>query len=258
VTGKTAAEAEEILRDRGFEVETETRTRPDEDAGKVIGQSPSGEEAKRGSKVEITVGKAAPDEKKSASGDNPSDEPATDEDPSPGYSLIQDPSGGLTVEIPEAWTVLKGADSEYPGIEVKNWSSVAGEDLTSSITATPNLGDWHDLDPPVSGTYMVASRTLAQAYTDDELIYSTLYAGQAGNCEEGPTEPFQRSSLSGKMQTWHDCRGQGITNFIVVAYPDGRECVAVVQARLASEADRDAIEHLLDTFEVDCAKVSDA
>lgn len=175
--------------------------------------------------------------------------------PASGYNLIEDPSGGLSLEVPVGWTVLTGADSEYPGIQVRNWSSLAGEDITSSITATPNLGDWHDLEPPASGTYVVASRALAQAYTDDELIYSTLYAGQAENCEEGPSEPFQSSSLSGKMQTWQNCRGQGVTNYVVTASPEDRQCVGVLQARLADEADSEAIEHILDTLEVDCGYV---
>jgi serine/threonine protein kinase len=189
--------------------------------------------------------------------ENPPRDPLeTTSEPAPGYNLIEDPSGGLSLEVPVGWTVLTGADSEYPGIQVRNWSSVAGEDLTSSITATPNLGDWHDLDPPAPGAYVVASKTLAQAYTDEELIYSTLYAGQAENCEDGSSKAFQSSPLSGKMQTWQNCRGQDITNYIVAAHPEDRECVAVLQARLTDEADRRAIEHILDTLEVDCGRVS--
>ena len=187
---------------------------------------------------------------------SPRDSLETTSGPAPGYNLIEDPSGRLSLEVPVGWTVLTGADSEYPGIQVRNWSSVAGEDLTSSITATPNLGDWHDLDPPAPGAYVVASKTLAQTYTDDELIYSTLYAGQAENCEDGSSEAFQRPPLSGKMQTWQNCRGQGVTNYIVAAHPENRECVAVLQARLTDEADREALEHILDTLEVDCGRVS--
>ena len=185
----------------------------------------------------------------------PRDSFETSSGPASGYNLIEDPSGGLSLEVPVGWTVLIGVDSEYPGIQVRNWSSHLGEDITSSITATPNLQDWHDLDPPASGTYVVASRKLAQAYTDDELLYSTLYAGQAEICEEGSSESFRRSSLSGKMQTWQNCREQGITNFIVTGAPEGRECVAVLQARLTDEADREAIEHILDTLEVDCGRI---
>ncbi len=189
------------------------------------------------------------------SGSPPRASPETTSGPAPDYNVVEDPTGGLKVEVPKDWTVLTGADSEYPGIQARNWSSLAGEDITSSITATPNLGNWHDLDPPASGTYVVASRALAQAYTDDELIYSTLYAGQAENCEEGPSEAFRRSSLSGKMQTWQNCRGQGITNYVLAAAPEDRGCVAVLLARLADEADREAIQHILDTLEVDCGLV---
>jgi len=64
--------------------------------------------------------------------------------------------------------------------------------------------------------------------------------------------------MSGKMQTWYNCRGQGITNFIVALHPEGRECVAVLQARRAKQADREAIEHVLDTFKVDCDEIAKA
>ena len=43
-----------------------------------------------------------------------------------------------------------------------------------------------------------------------------------------------------------------MTSFTVAAAPEGRECVVVLGAKVASEADRKAIEHILDTFEVDC------
>lgn len=250
VTGKTAAQAEEILRDRGFEVETETRTRPDEDAGKVIGQSPSGEEAKKGSTVEITVGKAAPDEEKPAS-----DEPASDEGPPPGYSSVQDPTGSLTLEVPSNWGVETGEDSEAEGGEF-SWSYYAGEYLTSSITTASSLDAWYAQE--ATGAYVVASENLAREHTDYELTHYLLFMPKSENCTAGPYEDVDRPGYSGKIRTWYDCGVTGMTTFSAVAAPEGRDCVVVLSLRLASEADRDAIEHLLDTFEVDCAKVADA
>src|SRR5215212_1990506 len=165
VVGKPRNQAEKVLKSDGFNLEVRMRQSSMVDAGNVVQQSPSGgDEAKRGSEVAITIGEAPPSQKK------PTLEEAAQ--PAPGYDLIQDPTGGLEVEAPADWTVLKGSDSEYPGLPVTNWSSWADEDIISSITATPNITDWHDLDPPVSGAYIVASRVLAQQYTDDELIYS--------------------------------------------------------------------------------------
>jgi hypothetical protein len=237
VVGKSRSEAEETLKSAGFEVKTEARESSDEDAGKVIEQSPSGGEAEHGSTVAIAIGEGPK--------------------PAPGYNLIQDPSGGLTVEVPDGWEALTGAASEQPpGLKVKSWSAFADVDIASSITATPDLETWHDLSEPVPGTYIVASRALAQRYTDDQMIYSGPFAGMADNCTAGPSKDFDRPPLSGKMQTWYNCRGQGITNLLVSAAPEGRECVVFVQVRMISKADRAAAQHIFDTLRVDCGGIA--
>jgi eukaryotic-like serine/threonine-protein kinase len=57
VKGMTEQAARQRLIEAGFEVGVQRRESPEEDSGKVIGQSvPGGEEAKRGSKVLLTVG----------------------------------------------------------------------------------------------------------------------------------------------------------------------------------------------------------
>jgi len=57
VEGMTDRAARQSLTEVGFEVGVHRRESPEEDTGKVIGQSiPSGKEAKRGSKVLLTVG----------------------------------------------------------------------------------------------------------------------------------------------------------------------------------------------------------
>jgi hypothetical protein len=58
------------------------------------------------------------------------------------------------------------------------------------------------------------------------------------------------------MQTWYNCRGLGITNFVVSAAPEGRECVVVLQARLGNKGDREAIQRMLDTVNVDCGQIA--
>jgi hypothetical protein len=57
------------------------------------------------------------------------------------------------------------------------------------------------------------------------------------------------------MQTWYSCTNFDSTSYVVAAAPEGRECVVVLGAKIApgaGEADREAVHHLLDTFEIDC------
>jgi len=69
-----------------------------------------------------------------------------------------------------------------------------------------------------------------------------------------PTRAFP--PYSGKIQTWHDCGQDGATTYAVVAAPEGRECVAVFDMRVSDEAHREAVQHILDSFKLDCSKVT--
>jgi hypothetical protein len=152
----------------------------------------------------------------------------------------------------QSWGVETGADSEKEG---GAWSQYAGELLISSITTASSLEAWYSTGD-VSGAYIVASKALAQRYTNDELIHSLLFKGKDSNCTPGPYEDYNRPPYSGKIQTWYDCGLGSATSYTLAAAPEGRECVVVLDARIASSADREEVEHLIDTFEVDCGRVT--
>jgi hypothetical protein len=180
----------------------------------------------------------------------------------PGYSLVEDPSGALSVEVPPSWSSETGADSEKEA-DAGTWSYYAGEYLSASITTATSLDAWYVVPGSVqaSGAYLVASETLAKRYTDDELIYSLLNQKRATNCTAGPSQNLDRPPYSGKVQAWFDCNGTGSTSYSFAAAPEGRACVVVGGARVdqgASEADREAVEHIVDSFEVDCGSLPPA
>ena len=80
----------------------------------------------------------------------------------------------------------------------------------------------------VPGTYLLASRELAQRYTDDLLVVSGAN-GYSDSCERGASE-----------------------DFTLDAAPEDRERVVVAQNPTHNEADREVAQHVLDTFEADC------
>lgn len=178
--------------------------------------------------------------------------PSEAPDPAPGYDLIETPDGSLSAEVPPGWEVEVGADSEKTG-GPNSWSYQAGEYLYSSITTAPNLDAWYSTG--TSGAYFVASRALAQ-YSDYELTNSLFNAGKNESCTVGPYKDYNRPPLSGKLQTWYECGVDGATVYTLAAAPESRECVVALNARVSEEADREAIEHLVDTVEVDCARVT--
>ena len=274
LVGMTLASAEDRAGD-DFELEIDRKFSETASEDSVMSQDPDpGEQISEGSTLSLIVSSGPPEEApaneqqtKEEEGAQPRPDGAETADqrpsngeasgPAPGYKQIQDPTGGLAIEVPLGWQTLTGEASEYPLETWENWSTHEAINITSSITATPDIETWYNLEPPVSGAYVVASKALAQRYTDDGLIYSGLFAPLANKCTAGPSANFDRPPYSGKMQRWDDCRGQGITNFLVAAAPEGRECVVFLQVRTASEADYEAAQHILDTFDVDCGEIAE-
>lgn len=184
------------------------------------------------------------------------EEPSAEErsEPVPRYNLVRTPDGGLTAEVPPSWGIETGENSEKEGTGTDTWSYHVGEYLTSSITTAPNLDAWYSTG--ASGAYFVASRSLAQ-YSDYDLTHSFVNAGKSETCAEtGPYADYDRPSLSGKLQAWYGCGAGGATVYALAAYPEGRECVVALSARISDEADREAVQHLVDTVRVDCDLVT--
>jgi hypothetical protein len=131
-----------------------------------------------------------------------------------------------------------------------------GEYLPSSITTAPSLEVWYGGQEGSSGAYFVASKALAQ-YSDYYLTHSLFNARKSEVCASaGPYEDYDRRPYSGKLQTWYGCGVDGATVYTLAVAPEGRECVVALSARISDEADRKAIQHLVDTVEVDCGRVS--
>ena len=172
----------------------------------------------------------------------------------PAYREVSDEAGALSVEIPSGWKVITGEDSEAGS----GWSSFADESVGSSITASTDLHAWHNTSG-VPGIYIVASRKLAQKYTDDELVESGPNDFFFSSCEPGARQDFDRSPYSGKMQTWRNCEGNSKANFLTLAAaPEGRECVVLLQIGMYGQTDVESGQRILDTFEADCGLVPSA
>src|SRR5215212_9033960 len=159
----------------------------------------------------------------------------------------------MTEEDRPGWGVETGEDSEKEAGS-NTWSYFAGEYLTSSITTAPDLEVWYG-EQGSSGAYFVASKALAQ-YSDYELTHSLFNANKSAICTVGSYEDYDRPPYSGKMQTWENCNLDAATVYTLAASPEGRECVVALTARVSKEADREAVRHLIDTFEVDCGRVT--
>jgi hypothetical protein len=230
VVGLLQDQAEETLRNAGFEVETERRQSSLKDKGMVIEQSPSaGTGAEENSPVSITVGEGRPE-------------------PEPGYALVENDSGNLSVEVPSGWSEhTTGKDGTLEGADAE-----AGEGVGPAITASTDI-ETFESSGGVPGMYILASRELASEYDEDELATSGF--NERPNCDVVARDDLDRSPYSGRLVSW-SCDTNGSTPYTLAAAPEGHECVVMLQVTAYSEADRESARHILDTFEADCGRIT--
>ena len=126
------------------------------------------------------------------------------------------------------------------------------------MTAVNDLYSWRNGTPGHLGVYMVASKALAQKYTDDELV-ALGPNDYSASCEKGALKDFERPPYSGKMLEWKNCGGASDhTAITLAAVPTGRQCLVVAQigGYFQSQADKESIRHVLDTLQTDCSKIT--
>ncbi|MGH3090100.1 MAG: PASTA domain-containing protein, partial [Rubrobacteraceae bacterium] len=182
--------AEEELLAAGFRVEVESAESPEEAEGKVVSQDPvGGEEAQANSTATITIGEgvAGEDDDQGNSGSD--------------FETVSD--GILSVEVPEEWSdQLTGAPSE----EGTSWTAHGLGIIEASVTASPSIEAWTDVFGGGSGVYAVASRELAQEYTDEELV-SVGMNDLSEDCEPVDEKDYERSGYTGHVKEWTNCGG---------------------------------------------------
>ncbi|MBV9453388.1 MAG: SHOCT domain-containing protein [Rubrobacter sp.] len=177
----------------------------------------------------------------------------TKANPAPGYDLLEHPSGKLSVEVPTAWKEHVTTNPE--GEKGTGWDSFAGESVIA-MTAANDLHSWSTGSKGHQGTYIAASKKLAQSYTDDQLV-ALGPNNYSSSCQTGPRKDFDRAPYSGKIQEWYDCGGiTGHTATTLAAAPKDRGCVVLLLIGGYLEGEEENVQHVLDTFDADCKGIS--
>ncbi len=139
-----------------------------------------------------------------------------------------------------------------------SWSPFLGnvESAGPSMTAVNDLYSWRNGTRGHQGIYIVASKELAQRYTDDELVASGPN-DYSSSCEAGAPQDFEQPPYSGKILEWNNCGGDSDHAAVTLAVaPEGRKCVVVAQIGGLPRVDEESIQHIQDTLETDCSKIS--
>ncbi len=224
-------------------------------AAATIGGGPPSEKA---ASEKAVPEKAAPEE---AAPEEAAPEDVTPEKasgPAPGYALFEHDTRALSVEVPSEWDERVVVDAEGEKGRA-SWSSFLddGESAGPSMTAVNDISFWRNGTVGHQGIYMVASKKLAQRYTDDEL-FTAGPNDYSSSCEAGIPQDFDRPPYLGRIMVWENCGGDSDHIATVLsAAPEGRECVIVLQigGYFQTQTDREYVQHVLDTFETDCGRI---
>ncbi len=150
------------------------------------------------------------------------------------YIQVRDNSGRLVMEVPAEWSDIDGSP----------WF-LDNEEIGLSITASPSIDDFNTswLTP---GVFFAATDQFD--LTVDETLDAFDYSG---DCTFDARYDYDDSFYVGKYDLWTDCAGEGVLWVILATKPvGGGDTLILVQIQVVSDADLDALDRILATFDL--------
>jgi hypothetical protein len=148
-----------------------------------------------------------------------------------GFEFLVDDTNRITIAVPTSWTDVSTAPSTVDGA------------LVPSIGASTDLDTWEqNLD--VSGVLYRAFPYTA----DPQILIDRL--GLSGGCNSNAVIPYADGVFTGSWATWNGCGSGGTAWHLIVASPAGQEFTAAVVMQLADAEDQEALDVMLETFNV--------
>jgi len=150
------------------------------------------------------------------------------------YTIVTDRSNILSLEVPVEWTDVE--DSDWV------WKE---ETVGIRLVATTDLDNvFKSWDTP--GVIFNVSTSLAATDTPETLLDAIDYSDV---CTNGGREEIPDGFYTGYYDLWTDCDGSSRA-VIVSVMPETKDYIVLFEIYIASEADIDALDHILDSFVV--------
>jgi serine protease Do len=153
------------------------------------------------------------------------------------FDQVTDESEAIIMEIPHEWSEVNGSP----------WKWGDGDEVIgASIVASSSIQDFYDtyLTP---GVFFGASRTLTQRYTTTELLDNITFSG---DCTYEGRFDYEDSIYTGVYDLYSDCGGAGSAVINLSAEPADKSFIMLLQVQVVSDADLDALDNILNTFQV--------
>lgn len=158
-------------------------------------------------------------------------------DPSVTYEYVEvrDQDGVLVMQVPTAWSELDG----------RGWD-INGEIVGNAIIAAPSLDGFYD-SWTTPGVFFGASQILLDETDPGDLLNLWDFSD---SCTYDGTYEYEDAVYTGAYDLWLNCGGTNTAFVVLEAYPPEEEFVVLVQVQIVSDADLEAFDVILATFDV--------
>lgn len=151
------------------------------------------------------------------------------------YTEVYDDDGILVMQIPTIWADIDG----------RGWD-IGGEIIGPGIAAAPNLDGFYT-SWDVAGVFFGASDVLLETIAPSDLLESVDFTG---TCTYDGRSDYEDTVYTGAYDVWLDCGGTATAIVILEAYPATQDFVVFVQIQVVSDADLEALDVILASFDV--------
>jgi serine protease Do len=158
-----------------------------------------------------------------------------------GYTTVSDRSGILSVEVPEAWADVEDGDWV--------WQE---ETVGIRLVATPDIDTVFD-SWGTPGVIFNVSTSLVADNTPEDLLDALDYSE---SCTYEGREASPEGFYTGFYDVWTGCDNGDSRAIVVSVVPETEAFIVLFEIFVASEADLEALDHILDSFVVNLESAS--
>ena len=151
------------------------------------------------------------------------------------YRTVTDDSRILRVEVPEQWSDVDGS----PWVANDTRIGVA-------VTAAPNINDFYNTWT-TPGIFFAASSSLAQEATPNDMLDLFDFSE---DCQAAGRSDYSDEIYTGVYDLWSNCGGQNSMMLVLSATPQSQDYIVLVVTLIVSDADLEALDHILNSFDV--------
>jgi serine protease Do len=158
------------------------------------------------------------------------------------YTIITDNSGLLRIEVPTNWNDVDGSQ----------WGD-ANDPLGVAVRAAPNLNSWRNTWS-TPGVFFGASvdildglSTSARLEMPDAVLDLDSF-DYSNSCTYDGRYEYSDPVYSGKYDLWTGCGDVDSLYIVLAVMPEDLSYFVLVNVLIVTEADLDALDHILDSF----------